>query len=229
MYHIKEFNRFASDYQRYKIIQSKVAAHLVANTKYKGKRVADLGAGSGEVYRSLDWDCEKFFAMDLSDNMLRFHPTKNVSKILCDFDEVECIHELKLNGVDQIFASSSLQWSKDLNRLMASLAEVTPNIAFAIFSNSTFKTLHSMLGIVSPIYSKEEILDAITKNFMVDYEIRQYKLFFHERSQIFHYIKKSGVSAGKKMAKIKDLRRVMREYPYLYLEFEVVFAWSKSL
>lgn len=228
MYHIKEFDRFASQYQRYKIIQSKVATHLVSQTRQRGKRIADLGAGSGEVYRAIDWQYEKFFAVDLSNNMLRFHPDRNVSKILCNFDDERCIKILKERKVDQIFASSSLQWSKNLELLMHNLAHVTQNVAFAIFTDNTFKTLHAMLGISSPIYSKEEIVSSISQNFMVDYEVRQYRLFFPDTAQMLHYIKKSGVSAGKRVVKIKDLRRVLREYPHSYLEFEVVFAWSRN-
>ncbi|BCD68916.1 methyltransferase domain-containing protein [Nitratiruptor sp. YY09-18] len=228
MKHIKEFDRFAQDYQKYKIIQSKVAKHLVDNSPYKGRFILDIGAGSGEVYHNIDWEYERFYALDLSSNMLQHHPRKNVETILCDFDEGECWEKIAKLHIDEIFASSSLQWSKDLDQLFWQLKTITPHINLALFTSKTFATMHAMLGISSPIRDAQTLLNIARKYFKFNYEVRQYKLFFSKTEDIFRYIKKSGVSSGYKRAKIGALRRLMREYPYNYLEFEVVFIWSKS-
>ncbi|BAF70944.1 class I SAM-dependent methyltransferase [Nitratiruptor sp. SB155-2] len=225
MHHIKEFNRFASDYQQYKIIQSKVAKHLVKNSKYQGKKIADLGAGSGEVYRSIFWEFEKLYACDLSSNMLALHPEEKVEKIICDFDTKACFERIKRLDIDQIFASSSLQWSKDLPTLFYRLSQLQIPLSLALFTSNTFKTIHSMLGIESPIYTEDEILQQARNFFMLNYEKRVYRLFFSSSKEMFTYIKRSGVSAGKKMASIGELKRLFREYPHSYLEFEVVFLW----
>ncbi len=228
MKHIQEFDRFAKSYQNYKIIQSKVAKYLVEKTTKRGKHIVDLGAGSGEVYRAIDWEFKRFFAVDLAANMLSLHPTKGVKKILCDFDSDECFAKLSHLPIDQVFASSSLQWSKDLDRVFKNIASLSDTLSCALFTSNTFSTIHNMLGISSPVPSAEKILAIARRYFMVNYEIKVYKLFFPNRRLIFDYIKKSGVSSGKKRANIADLRRLMQTYPHSYLEFEVVFLWCEK-
>ncbi len=226
--HIRQFNRFATEYERYKIIQQRVARYLVQKSPYRGRSILDLGAGSGEVYRAIDWEFEHFFAVDLAQNMLRFHPKKRVQKIVCDFDSQECWQRLSRLFVDQVFASSSLQWSKDLDKVLKNIRALTPRLNAAVFTSGTFETIHTILGISSPIRSKDEILPQICQYFMVDYELRRYKLFFPDKKSMFGYIKRSGVSSGTKRVEIGKLKELIRTYPYNYLEFEVVFVWSRE-
>ena len=227
MRHIREFDRNAHSYQRYKIIQTRVARYLVQGVKSKGRNILDLGAGSGEVYRAIGWEFDRFIAVDMSANMLRFHPERKVKKILCDFDSNECLDTLSQESIDLVFSSSALQWSQDLDRTLANIAKISSNVAFALFTSNTFATIHKMLGITSPISSKEEIIDTLCRHFMLHLETRTYRLFFLEKKDLFDYIKKSGVSSGRKRASIKELRTLIRDYPLNYLEFEVVFAWSE--
>lgn len=228
MKHIQEFDRFAKSYQDYKIIQSKVAKYLVEKTPQKGRYILDLGAGSGEVYRAIEWDFECFYAVDLAANMLALHPSYKVRKIFCNFDDDACFVKLKKLPIDQIFASSSLQWSKDLNRVFKNIAAISSNLSCALFTSNTFATMHQLLGISSPIYPAKMVLEVAKSFFKVEYEIKEYKLFFPNRRLIFDYIKRSGVSSGKKRAKIADLRQLLRNYPYTYLEFEIIFLWCQK-
>jgi malonyl-CoA O-methyltransferase len=41
---------------------------------------------------------------------------------------------------------------------------------------------------------------------------------------MFRYIKKSGVSGGKKRLGYKEMKALMKHYPLDYLEFEVLFV-----
>ncbi|SMC08657.1 methyltransferase domain-containing protein [Nitratiruptor tergarcus] len=227
MKHIKEFDRFASAYQRQKIIQTKVAKYLVENSPFQGKYILDLGAGSGEVYRAITWDFEKFYALDLSAKMLSFHPTTKVEKIYCSFDSELCWQKLKKRKIDQVFASSSLQWSKDLDTVFMHLQNF-PHLSAALFTNNTFRSIHEKLGIKSPIRPVKEVLDIAKKYFMVNYEIREYKLFFPDIKSAFFYIKKSGISSGEKRASVASLRQFMRTFDKNYLEFEVIFLWCEK-
>jgi malonyl-CoA O-methyltransferase len=45
---------------------------------------------------------------------------------------------------------------------------------------------------------------------------------------MFRYIKRSGVSGGKKQLLVKDIKRVVKNYPFDYLEFEVFFIKASS-
>ena len=228
MRHIRQFDQNAQSYQRYKIIQTRVANNLVRGITKKGRNILDLGAGSGEVYRAIDWEFDRFIAVDMSANMLRLHPDDKVEKRLCDFDKDECFSSFSKEPIDLVISSSALQWSQDLDHTLANIAKISSNVAFALFTSNTFATIHQMLGITSPIYSKEQIIDTLRRHFMLHLETRAYKLFFVEKKELFDYIKKSGVSSGQKRASIKELRTLIREYPLNYLEFEVVFAWSKE-
>jgi malonyl-CoA O-methyltransferase len=199
----------------------------VAHAPYRGKKILDLGAGSGEVYRNITWPIEAFYAVDASEQMLTLHPGCT-RKILCDFDDPACWRQLERLEVDQVFAASSLQWSRDLDALLARIRSLTPGIALAIFTSGTFATLHRLAGITSPIRSKDEVIKAINKNFSANIEVRDYKLFFGDTLSMMRYIKRSGVSRGERRLSYKDMKRLIWKYPLSYLEFEVVFAWSKE-
>jgi malonyl-CoA O-methyltransferase len=224
--HIKEFNRFATSYQEYKIVQTLVAKHLISNIKKRGENILDLGAGSGEVYKNINWKIKSYYAVDLSYKMLNLHPDSE--KIICDFDTKECWLKLKKLPIDMVISSSALQWSRNFDFLCKNLSNITSNVNFAIFTSNTFKTIQKITSLPSPILSKEEIIDTINSYFLVNYEIREYKLFFNDKTQMFRYIKKSGVSDGSKKLGYKETKELIAMYPYNYLEFEVVFAWSKS-
>jgi len=223
----KEFSRFALTYQEYKIIQTKVASYLISEVKDRPKNILDFGAGTGEVYKYIDWEFDSFLAVDKSEEMLSLHPQNRVKKIVCDFNEKECFDKLKNEKFDFIFAASSLQWSKDLDFTLKEIAKFNKKCAFAIFTDKTFETIHKITGLDSPIYSLDEILYFINKYFLIDYKVKRYKLFFEDKLSMFRYIKKSGVSSGIRRLSYKETKELIYRYPYRYLEFEVVFIWTK--
>lgn len=57
-------------------------------------------------------------------------------------------------------------------------------------------------------------------------EVINYKLEFDSTQEIFHYIKKTGVSGSRNVLTFKQMKQLLREYPLKYLEFEVVFLYS---
>jgi len=223
--HIRQFDRQASRYQDRKIIQSRVARHLVQKSPYRGRSILDLGAGSGEVFRNIDWPIERFYAADASRQMLDLHPPCT-RKILCNFDLPSCFRELERLPIDQIFASSSLQWSRDLEATLRRIASLRLPTSLAIFTASTFKTVHQLANISSPIYEKGEVIRLIEQFFHGEWEVREYKLFFPEKIEAFRYIKESGVSQGVKRLSYREMRELIDNYPHPYLEFEVLFMWS---
>ncbi|WP_281951734.1 methyltransferase domain-containing protein [Nitrosophilus kaiyonis] len=224
----KEFSRFAKTYQKYKIIQTKVAKHLISKIDSKPKKILDLGAGSGEVYKNINWDFDNFIAVDSSKEMLNLHPDFKVKKLLCDFSTNSCFDILKKERFDLIIASSSLQWSQDLDFTFKEISKLNKDFIFAIFTDKTFETIHKIVNIKSPIYSLEEILSLSQKYFLINYEIKRYRLFFKNSLEMFRYIKKSGVSSGRKRLSYKEMKFLIDNYPYKYLEFEVVFLWNKK-
>jgi len=61
-----------------------------------------------------------------------------------DFDD-ESLFE-KLGNFDLIIASSSLQWSSDLDLTLSFIAKHSKEVALAIFCDKTFKTIYKMSG-----------------------------------------------------------------------------------
>jgi malonyl-CoA O-methyltransferase len=51
-----EFSEHANDYDGNNIIQRIVSRALVREVENNPKRILELGCGSGQVYRQIDWD-----------------------------------------------------------------------------------------------------------------------------------------------------------------------------
>lgn len=232
---VNEFSRFAHQYNQHNVIQTQVAQQLVQ--KVSGKKfqtIIDLGCGSGAVYLNMDKShihFDKFIALDSSEEMLSLHPDgDNIYKIRADFNQVETykkMEDLQKNVV--IFSASALQWGRDLDFIFKQLSSLANEAYFAIFTSGTFATLHQMSGIQSPIYSKEMLQKSISSYFKADYVLHSYRLEFQNVREIFAYIKKSGVSGGKKQLSYKQIKNLMESYPLNYLEFEVLFVEASSL
>ena len=231
---IKEFSRFANQYDQYNIIQKKVAKTLVKKLPFvKYKNILDIGCGSGTIFKNLKKEgiyFDKLTVLDSSQNMLNIHPkTNKIEKIYGDFNTQDFMKSLHLEEYDILLSSSSLQWSKDLDFTFNSLSALSKKAYLAIFTSDTFKTLHKIAKVDSPIYSSKEIEKSISKYYEdVNFELHTYTLYFDTVRKMFQYIKKSGVSTGEKKLSYKEMKILMQSYPLDYLEFEVLFIEAKK-
>jgi len=128
-----------------------------------------------------------------------------------------------------LLSSSALQWSRDLDLVLSSLSKKVSKAHFAIFTSSTFKTLHQVADITSPIYSEMDLKEVISRYYRATFETRTYSLHFDSVHDMFRYIKKSGVSGGEKKLSYKQMKHLMKVYPLDHLEFEVLFVNAVSL
>jgi len=228
---IKEFSRFAHVYDKYNVIQAKVADSLVAKIPIKHyPKVIDIGCGSGEIFKNFDKkgiSFESFIAIDSAQNMLNIHPNKeNIQKICLDFNHLENMIIPKAN---LLISSSALQWSSDLDYTVKKLSVFSDTFYTCLFTASTFKTLHKTAKVKSPIYTTEEIQNIFMQYFSdIKFELHQYKLDFNTTREMFQYIKQSGVSSGERKLSYKQTKKLMKEYPLSYLEFEVLFIMAKK-
>ena len=231
---IKEFSRFAKVYDTYHIIQSEVAETLISKLPLKlYSTIVDVGAGSGNIYQKLISKgilFDHFIAIDSSVEMLEIHPEDAcIDKICADFNNARiCTAVDTIRSETLLLSSSALQWSGDLDFTLSSLSEFSEQAFFAIFTSNTFKTLHNTAGITSPIHNEKALKKAIDRHYDASYELRQYKLYFDSSQEMFRYIKKSGVSSGKKRLGYKEIKALMKCYPLDYLEFEVLFVEAKN-
>ena len=229
---VKEFSRFACEYNRHNTIQSEVAKKLVSMLdKEHYHKVLDLGSGSGAVYCTMlekDILVDKFVAFDFSSEMLRLHPINKSVNIVCsDFNKSSSFEKYSNNEFSILISSSALQWSINLTLVLDSISRLAPEHYFAFFTSKTFSTLHDVAGIDSPIYSKKEIIDSLGSYLIDSIEEVEYRLNFDSILEMFRYIKRSGVSGGAGVLSYKEMKMVMNNYPLDYLEFEVLFIKAR--
>jgi malonyl-CoA O-methyltransferase len=226
---VKEFSRFSKDYNSYNQIQTQVAEQLIDKLQQKHyTSIADIGCGTGALYNHLinkKISFETFLALDASEQMLLLHPCgQKIIKQYFDFNQPGSFASLK-NKFDLVLSSSSLQWSRDLDWSISQIASTANSFYGAVFTSNTFKTLHDLASIASPIYSSEEVKKVFDKHYKeTRYDTYRYKLYFDTKKELFNYIKKSGVSGGEQKLSYKQTKKLMLEYPLDYLEFEVLFV-----
>jgi malonyl-CoA O-methyltransferase len=219
-----EFSRYAAQYGSRNVIQRLVAQKLIAATSDHPKRILDLGCGSGTLYSRIDWNVEHFFGVDFSASMLEHHPKgSNVELILGDFNDSSLFERLRGQHFDRIYSASALQWADDLDGVLKSLASLNTPMSLAIFTAGTFKTLHECAGVTPLLRSSDEVISIAEKHLDAHFEVLHTTLEFDSVREMFRYIKRSGVSGGRRVLNFSQTKQLMETYPLKYLEFEVVF------
>jgi len=220
----KQFNKYAKLYPNRSIIQQKGAEILVNSLPKSLGKVIDLGCGNGRLLQLLkkeQYSFEKFYGVDFADSMLALHPKEeNIELMLGDFNKAATFQKLQILGANTLLSASALQWAKDINFTFASCAQTAPFAAFFLFSSGTFKTIHQIAKVHSPIHSYQHLEAAFIKNYRpLKIEQFHFKLPFNSTHKMLRYIQESGVS-GNLMLPYKTLKRILQNYPYDYLEFE---------
>lgn len=220
----EEFSRNARYYESYNIIQVKVVEKLLSLLKNRPKKILDLGCGSGTLYKKIDFDIYNFIAVDFSKEMLNLHPNDiKIQKICADFNDLTFFETLKIKDFDHIFSASALQWSKDLDRTFSQLKKIKKPLSLAIFTSNTFKSIYETASLEPILRTSHDIENLSKKYFNASLEIKNYKLEFENKKEMFRYIKKSGVSGGRRVLDYRSTKELISNYPYNYLEFEVIF------
>jgi len=230
---VQEFSRFAESYGRHNLIQTEVAKRLVSLLPEKRYgSILDLGCGSGALYRHLkdrQIVYEHMTAMDISAEMLRLHPRESrLALVEGNFGTNDFIPRLPRRRYDLLLSSSALQWSADLERTFSLLPLLSERHYLAIFTAGTFRSLHDYLGIASPIRTEESVREIAGRYLDLTFETVRYTLEFDTVYGMLRYIKESGVSGGERRISYREARELLNRYEGRHLEFEVLFAYSKS-
>ncbi len=221
----KHFSTHANEYDNNNIIQRIVSKALVREIQGNPKNILELGCGSGQIFREISWDIEKYKAIDFSQKMCDIHPKSKNLQIKCfDFDSDEFYEDIKGDNYDLVISSSAMQWSKDLNKLLKRLFSVSNNIDCVLFTSNTFKSIYEITNKKPAILSIQEIKDAFDK-YNSSYEVFNYQINFNNKKELFSYIKNSGVQGDIKLS-YKEAKNLYVKLDKLYLEFEVIFIKS---
>ena len=222
-----EFSKYASSYDSFNSIQNKVIEKLLSKLQDKPENILDLGCGSGALYKALDYNPKHFRGVDFALGMLALHPkSESIECIYGDFNDSKLFENLSRYKYDYIFSASALQWAKELDEVFQRIKSLNAPTSLAIFTSGTFKALNQTASLKPLLLSGEKIQEYAEKYFNVDIELIQYKLEFDSVREMFRYIKKSGVSASRNVLTYKQTKKLMKEYPLKYLEFEVAFIHS---
>jgi len=223
-----EFSKHADEYESYDIIQKQVVKKLLADLDTKPKQILDLGCGSGSLCRAIEWKYKHFVGVDFAPGMLELHPkSKKIEAIYGDFNDATLFDTLSTYEFDHIFSASALQWAENLESVFANISTLNTPFSFAIFTSGTFKTLNATASLQPLLRSSEEIKHLQERYFDAKFEVLKYTLEFESVREMFRYIKRSGVSGSRNLLSYKQTKKLMKEYPLNYLEFEVAFIRSK--
>ena len=223
-----EFSKYAAHYGSYNVIQNRVVEKLTSHVKGEPKKILDLGCGRGAVCKNVSWDYDSFTAVDFAEGMLELHPESQIIKVMHgDFNDASLFKDLDANQYDYIISASALQWADNLELVFKNIKELNAPVALAIFTSNTFKTLNATASLKSILKSAQEIDLLQKKYFNAAFEVVNYRLEFESTREMFRYIKQSGVSGSRKVLDYKQTKKLMREYPVNYLEFEVAFIYSR--
>ncbi len=223
-----EFSKNAFSYESHNVIQNKVVEKLLSHIQTQPKNILDLGCGSGAVCKAINWKYNHFTGVDFAKGMLELHPkADNIESIYGDFNDKELFNTLFCTtNYDYIISASALQWATDLDKIFHNIKKLSAPIALAIFTSNTFKTLNETAGLNSILRDAQTIDNLQKKYFNTAFEVVHYRLEFNSTRDMFKYIKQSGVSGSRSVLSLAQTKKLMREYPLDYLEFEVAFILS---
>ena len=219
-----EFSKYAQEYDTLNSVQTLVIDKLLKELSHQPKYILDLGCGSGALCETISWKYKHFTGVDFAPGMLELHPkSKNIEAIYGDFNDPTLFENLSTYKFDHIFSASALQWAENLEDVFKEISSLNTPISLAIFTSGTFKTLNKTASLDSLLRDKEEIDQLRKQYFKANFEVAEYKLAFESTRDMFRYIKRSGVSGSRNILSFKETKRLMKEYPLNYLEFEVAF------
>jgi malonyl-CoA O-methyltransferase len=226
----EQFSKHAKEYNSHNIIQQIISKALVRELPFQPQRILELGCGSGQVFKNIDFDFDFYKAIDFSQEMCDIHPKhKNLEIICLDFDSETFHDNLKDEKYDIILSSSALQWSKNLPLILETLCKLSDTIHMVLFTSNTFKTIFELTNTISPILDMNNIKNSFDKYYNCSYEILNYNLEFEQKKVLFDYIKNSGVSGDKNSLSYEQAKKLYKNYNLNYLEFEVVFIKGTKL
>jgi len=219
----REFSQNAKAYDEVNVIQKSVVKQLLSKITDVPARILDIGCGNGTVYKHIDWEVSHFVGMDFAKGMLQLHPkAAHVTLLERDFNDPLAFADMDAHRFERIISASALQWAQNLDGTLASIAALQVPVSLAIFTSDTFKTLYKTAGLSPILRHRDEVISLLQQHFDGELEVVHYTLAFDSVREMFRYMKKSGVGAGRNVLSYRQMKQVMANYPLDHLEYEIV-------
>lgn len=224
----REFSRFAHTYSRTNTLQREIVRTLLGEIGTKPRKILDLGAGHGEVASHIGWDYETLVAVDIAQTMCDLHPRSDkISVVRADFDDAPSVAPVFCRPYDLVVSASALQWSADLSMLLENISRIGSDVAFALFTAGTFRTLYDTAGLESPLPTLHAVVQSLEELFEGRWRIGRFERTFADTRAMLRYIKHSGFNGFGRKLDYRRTRRLIDEYPVPTLEFEVLYFWGR--
>lgn len=251
---VRDFNKYASSYEKASFLQQEISNRLLERLMYmkiNPSYILDLGGGTGKLCANIKtiYPNATVVNLDIAHSMLQEDKSKSLT-CCADFDKPP----FKANQFDLIIANCSLQWSVDLQNTMKQLHYILKENGILIFSSFGPDTLielkKSWSAIDNDVHVNEFldlhiIGDALLQNNFIDPVVDKENITvkYGDAIQLMHEIKNMGASNKnnnkfKGLTTKKTLQKVKNKYQELFSDtdgnieatFEVVYGlcWGKT-
>lgn len=168
-YKRKSFNRAASSYDQFCVLQNVISDNLLDRLKIiniKPLNILDLGAGTGRNGLNLrkKYQKSKIINIDFSEEMLNVAKKKNKSYFLDKINQspyryicadIEAIPIIE-NSIDLVWSSSSIQWCNDLPLVFRQIRNILKPGGLFIFSTFGPNTLNELRQVTEDLFGKQK-------------------------------------------------------------------------
>lgn len=210
-----KFNKQFHTYDKYAIVQKKVAKNLISYIENKNfNSILELGCGTGvftkEIYENLN-----YINLDLNDIFDTKDYLKNIQ--YTNFF-VKNMEELEIKYYDLIVSSSAFQWVNNLEKFIYKLSQKTKTLIFSIYLKDNLIEINNHFNISLNYLSEKEIYDILRKYFQdVKYKSENIHLNFSTPLDALKHLKKTGVTGFSTPASFSKIKN----FPYKTLTYKV--------
>jgi malonyl-CoA O-methyltransferase len=227
-YKRKSFNRAATTYDSFAILQDTISNKLFDRLKkinLSPLEILDLGCGTGTngVNLKKQYEKSRIINYDFSENMLSEARLKQKIFILNQINpspysyicgDIEAI-PLKENSLDLVWSSSTLQWCNELDLVFNQVKKILKPGGLFIFSTFGPNTLNELREITENLFNEKRTSTFIdirnVDNLLIDshfsnpvLEVENFTMTYNEVGKLFMDIKSIGATNGN-ISKAKGL------------------------
>ncbi len=147
------------------MVKNKLAALKKILPEFEQAKILEIGAGNGYYSYYLEQRCQKFWATDFSENMMRRNPCSR--KIVANAYALP----FQQNSFDIVFAACLLHHLGDMNLALAEMTRVTQKYVIILEPNA----LNPLMWLFGLLIKSERNVMKFTRNFLCN-KVKEHQL-----------------------------------------------------